>query len=89
MTSLLDIFSSLSCDENVSVLIDGKLCHVKDLRLAWDQSSARSTAVDSSTSDRKLEVNSQMFNAPPAAVKTDGDNNNNEVPSLHGDNNED
>ena len=45
-------------------VINGMLCHVKDLWLAWDQCSNKSDGDNLSTNDEELEVDTQMFDRP-------------------------
>ena len=74
-----------------SVLINSVPHHNKNLQLLWDLWSAENDSDDLSISNEELEVNSWMFNTPPAAIETDGENNEEEVPPPppHSNNNED
>lgn len=68
-----------------SVLIDGMPRHVKDHRPAWN---CRKGTDDLPTSDGELEIDSQIFDAPPAAVEMDNGNTEDEVLPPRSDNNE-
>lgn len=58
-----------------SVLSDGMLCHVKELRSESDTN-------DSSTSNGEMEIDSRIFDAPPVTVEMESNNTEDEVPPL-------